>query len=219
MPSTIQNTNLGTADVFISSLNPDNRLYSAHLSALQIQLVDFIKQAGTRKKLKPGEVILSEGETCDFFFFVEKGIFRVYRWYNDKELTFGFTFQGDIDTCPWSFINNAPSLDIIESVTHSEIVKVNRKELDIMRKQNPACNDLIMVLLSNYIEVLVKRLLTSKALTAEEQYSQLLKRQPGEVSKIPLMYIASFLGVSQARLSRIRKKTSPFDLGQLGLKN
>ncbi len=42
--------------------------------------------------------------------------------------------------------------------------------------------------------------------TAEDRYFKLLNNQPSLVQRIPLKYLASYLGIAPQSLSRIRKK-------------
>ena len=67
-------------------------------------------------------------------------------------------------------------------------------------------NVFLQLLLTQYIETLIGRINESKVLTAETRYLHLLKRSPEQVSQLPLSHLASFLGISKERLSRIRKK-------------
>ena len=180
-------------------LNPTNQLDEDEKIKALVELI------GTKKKIKKNELILLEGQKCDFFFFVVSGIFRAYRFIGDKEITLGFSFAGDIDTCPYSYVNNLPSLDIIQALTDSSIIKVNKADyLECTSKYKTP--DITDQLLSSYIEVLMQRLIAFKVLTAEKNYIDLLARDQKGVSNIPLTYIASYLGVSLERISRIRKK-------------
>lgn len=167
----------------------------------------MIELIGNKRKIKKNTTILCEGDTCNFFFFVVSGIFRAYRFVGDKEVTLGFSFPGDIDTCPYSYVNNLPSLDIIHAITDASIIKVNKADyLDFTASHKVP--DLTNQLLSSYIEVLLQRLIMLRLHTAEKNYMDLLARNPKEVNKIPLSYLASYLGVSLERVSRIRKKNA-----------
>jgi len=171
----------------------------------EILIENFIK-VGKVKKIAKGDFVLKEGDKCDFLFYILEGSFRTYRCIQDKDVTIGFSFQGDIDTCPFSFFNNLTSTDIIEALTESKIAVISKVALDKILIINPALMELTHVLLSNYIEILLNRIIYFKIENAEENYLHLLQQQPVEISKIPLQYIASYLGISQERLSRIRKK-------------
>lgn len=184
-------------------INPNNAILQDPVTASVLQLI--IKN-GKWESVSKGDLILKEGQACDFLFFVESGAFRAFRWINDKEVTIGFSFSGDVDTCPYAFLNNVPSLDVIEALSDGVIIRIKKSDIDKLTLEKPELKDFLTILLSHYTEVLISRSIEHRTLTAEEIYQNLLSRQPGEVAKIPLQYIASYLGISKERLSRIRKK-------------
>jgi CRP/FNR family transcriptional regulator, anaerobic regulatory protein len=201
--------------------NISNNLYLCNLSLIPMYInpnyslfqnpmltvgISRITGAGKREVVDKGGYILTEGQACDFLFFVVSGAFRTFRWVEDKEVTIGFTFDGDFDSCPYAFINNLPSTDMIQALTDSVIIRVAKSDLEKLSQKEPELNELITYLLSHYVEILVRRMIDFRLLTAEELYLNLLARQPDEVKAIPLQYIASYLGISSERLSRIRKK-------------
>ncbi len=186
-------------------INPENKLDSVADKSVE-KIISMLMDHGTEVHLKPGEAILKEGQLCDFFFIVLGGCFRAYRFVNDRETIIGFSFKGDIDTAPFAFISHIHSTETIEAVTESVAVKVYRSTLESLKAEHPALQHFTENLLAHYIEVLVKRHIEFKTYTAEQLYHTLYKRQPEAVKQIPLKYIASYLGISQERLSRIRAK-------------
>ncbi len=188
------------------AINPNNKFYPLERYNYN-NVVKLLVEKGTRKKINKGEVILNEGLVCDFFFYIEYGCFRAYRDINEKEVTIGFSFKGDLDTCPFSFINNLPSLDIIEALTDCSVIVVKKSQLIELEKYNPLVKSFVNYMLSTYIETLINRTLDYKSLDAAEHYKKLLKLQPHELSKVPLKHLASYLGITPERLSRIRKNT------------
>lgn len=186
-------------------INPDNNFYPLS-NNIYNDIVTLLLRKGKRKKLKPGEAILIEGAPCNFFFYIENGCFRAYRYIEDTEVNIGFSFKGDLDTCPYSFINNLPSRDTIEALTESIVIVIHKSELLSLEKTNTDVQKFINYMLSSYIETLVNRSLEFKALTAEDIYLKMVMRQPREISKVPLKHLASYLGITPERLSRIRKK-------------
>ncbi len=184
-------------------INPNNAIIQDPMAASALRL---IISCGKWESVSKGDLILVEGQACDFLFFVESGAFRAFRWIDDKEVTIGFTFSGDVDTCPYAFLNDLPSLDIIEALSDGVIIRIKKSDIDKLILEKPELKDFLTLLLSHYTEVLISRTIEQRILTAEEIYHNLLSRQPDEVAKIPLQYIASYLGISKERLSRIRKK-------------
>lgn len=188
------------------TINPDNQFYLFSNRDYN-DIVTILKAKGKRKKLSKGEIIIQEGAPCDFFFYIEYGCFRAFRYLDEKEVNIGFSFKGDLDTCPYAFINDLPSFDIIEALTESSVIVIYKTDLSELENRNPLVKNFVNYMLSSYIETLINRALEFKALTAEEIYLKMLKRQPLELSNIPLKHLASYLGITPERLSRIRKNT------------
>lgn len=191
------------------TINPNNNLSENENNFSQ--LVETLRQIGKSIRIEKGQCIITEGEIVDCVFLIEKGCFRTYRWVENEEVTIGFSFEGDIDTCPFAFINQTKSTDIIESLTESRVVKIYRCDIEHLQKTKLEMNTFIQFLLSHYIEVLIQRNIDLRTKSADKRYADLLNRQPQEVAKIPLMYIASYLGITKERLSRIRKNIKSID--------
>ena len=121
-------------------------------------------------------------------------------------MTIGFSFEGDIDCCPISYIQDLPSLDTIESLCPSTILKVYKRDIKTKLPKDLRIEQFTSYMLSAYVETLIGRFLEFKAFNAEECYTRLLKRHSEHLDLVPHMYIAAYLGITKERLSRIRKK-------------
>ena len=170
------------------------------------QFLDSLRAIGTHVSYKKDDVVFTEGGKANFILLIEDGILRTWRLVNDKEVVLGFTFPGDLEGSPISFLTAVPSKETIDAICNTTCIKVSREAFfEQLQKQNISEN-IMQAILLEYIDVLIQRHLESKAHTAEENYINLLLRQPKLVNKIPLKDVASFLGISKERLSRIRKK-------------
>lgn len=187
------------------------RVNSDTLSATKQQkefasFIEKLRSIGEKAVYKKGEFVYEEGKKADFLFIVESGVLRTQRWVNDNEVVLGFTFKGDIEGAPSSFFANKPNLDTIDAVCEVTGVKIYQEDFYKYLPKTSNQNEFITKTLLYYIEVLIDRYLSLKAYTAEENYLRLLKKQPELLNEIPLKDIASFLGITKERLSRIRKK-------------
>lgn len=185
------------------TVNPNNILQN---NSRFLPLLSVIYSIGKRVHIPKGEIIIDEGTPCDFFFLVEQGAFRAYRHVREIEVTLGFSFSGDIDTCPYAYFNHIHSLDTITALIDSTIIRVERCDMDSVIASNPSMNTFVETLLTHYLETVIQRNIELKSCTAEENYVKLLRTQPAIIPLIPLKYMASYLGITQERLSRIRKK-------------
>ncbi len=161
---------------------------------------------GKEKNISKGTFIVEQGEVCTKIFLIQDGVFRTYRETNEMEYTTGFSFKGDFDTSPFSFYYELPATETIEAITDASIVVFERQDFWEATKNDPTLQNGVYLMLAGYIETLENRLHQNRSMTAEERYLQLLEEQPEEIKKISLGFIASFLGITKERLSRIRKK-------------
>ena len=170
------------------------------------KFLDSLRSVGTQVSYKKDDVVFAEGGKADFILLVEDGILRTWRLVNDKEVVLGFTFPGDLEASPISFITAVPSKETIDAICNTTCLKVSREAFYNQIENQNFSESIMQSILLEYIDVMIQRHLESKAYTAEENYINLLLKQPKLVNKIPLKDIASFLGISKERLSRIRKK-------------
>lgn len=160
---------------------------------------------GKQRNISKGTFLIEKDEICTKIFLVQEGIFRTFRESNDTEYTTGFSFKGDFDTSPFSFYYELPATETIEAITDSTVIIIDKKDFWEITKNNASLQNGVYLLLAGYIEILENRLHQNRCMTAETRYLQLLEMQPIEIKKISLGYIASFLGITKERLSRIRK--------------
>lgn len=164
-----------------------------------------IQKIGKEKHIKKGETIIRNGTYSSFFFYIKNGAFKTSLIKNDKEYILGFTFEGDIDGCFTSLLKGTVNNFKIEAVLDSDIMICELKAF------KNACNtdkysSITSNIMLNYISILENRVIENLSLTAEERYKKLLLRQSSSIEEVPLFYIAAYLGITQERLSRIRKK-------------
>jgi CRP/FNR family transcriptional regulator, anaerobic regulatory protein len=166
--------------------------------------LSVIKNIGKEKELKAGNTIIRYGSHPTFFFYIVRGAFITSIKKEDRPYVLGFTFKGDIDCCPSALLKGYNNNFEIKAILDSEILICNLQDF------RDACSvqkytSITTNILANYVSILENRVIESISLTAEERYKKLLSHQPKLVEEIPLLHIAAYLGITQERLSRIRK--------------
>jgi len=163
-------------------------------------IADFIEIVS----LKKNEVILSQGDICKYYYFVKKGILRSYFIKNGKEITTNFTFANDVSTIYNSAVSQIPSEEYIHAITPCDVYKIRIADFNKLKKQLLSLSELENIFISSYVLQLEERLFMMQSRSASERYLNLMAEQPQYIMKIPLKYIASYLGITLETLSRIR---------------
>jgi len=157
-------------------------------------------------KIKKGKHLLTPGKNCDFLAFIQQGSFRVYYHdVNDKVIITWFSFTEMVITDLLGFYTTGQAQFFVEALEDSVIYKITKADLESIYKKYPAYLEFGRRFAEEALTMLMQRTMSLHTKSAEERYKELLMI-PDFMQKIPLKYLASFLGVTDTSLSRIRKK-------------
>lgn len=132
------------------------------------------------------------------------GCGRIYYLKDGVEVTEYFAFPKDLIIRAESLFTQSPSRKAIEALEDSTLVAIPADLLFQLFDEHHDLERLFRKLVQqSYVETL-RRLENLQFLTAEERYTKLLEEKPRLIQSIPLKHIASFLGITQVSLSRIR---------------
>ena len=123
-----------------------------------------------------------------------------------KDVTRWFSFKGDFASAYFSFVYRQPSEDAILPITDTKVLSLSYSALQDLSKQDTIWIDLNRHLLEFYYTTLQARVMAFQTQSTAERYHSLLQEHPYIEEKVPLGYLASYLGMSQETLSRIRAK-------------
>ena len=144
------------------------------------------------------------GHTCKTIYFIKKGVARIYYFKDGNDITESFAFENNIIARVESLFTGKPSRKAIQILEDAEIVAINATELFKLYDQFPEIERLFRLIFETAYVGTVDRIESLQFQTAEERYNALVKEAPDVLKRIPLKYIASYLGITQVSLSRIR---------------
>jgi CRP-like cAMP-binding protein len=158
-------------------------------------------------EIKKGAFFVEEGRRSNEYLFLEKGIMRSYLFDTEgTEVTTHFYSQGNVVFEAASFFQHLPSPENIQAVTDCTGWKITFNELNQLFHALPAFRETGRAILVNTLVSLKLRTLSMINQTAEQRYAALLSSRPELFQSVPLKYIASYLGITDSSLSRIRKE-------------
>lgn len=174
---------------------------------LSAEFLNAISSNATLKNYSKGTVLLREGETCRNLYFIQKGSLRFF--YNDeegKDITHWFSFENDFMTEINSFFSQSPSDFYLETLEDSELFIFSFKNIETLSNNFPEFNKLEKIIYRNSILELGEKIKDLQFRDAKTRYDNLLKKQEDILMRVPLGNIASYLGITQQSLSRIRRQ-------------
>jgi CRP-like cAMP-binding protein len=155
-------------------------------------------------KIPKNKDLQSIGHTCRTIYFVKKGIARIYYYKDGNDITESFAFENSLIARVESLFTGKPSKKGIQVLEDSEFIGISSPLLFDLYDQFHDIERLFRKIFeSAYVET-VNRIESLQFHTAEERYLTLTQESPDFLKRIPLKYIASYLGITQVSLSRIR---------------
>ena len=146
------------------------------------------------------------GHTCKTIYFVVRGALRIYYFKDEKDISESFEFENSIVARVESLFSGRPSRKAIQAIEDTSLIAINATALFALYDTCPELERLFRKIFERAHVLTVNRLESLQFHAAEERYRNLLNDQPDILKRVPLKYIASYLGITQVSLSRIRAK-------------
>ncbi|HJY12508.1 MAG TPA: Crp/Fnr family transcriptional regulator [Flavobacterium sp.] len=173
---------------------------------LNQQQLDFIRSKAQEISISKEEYFSEAGKISRQVAFVVDGIMRVC-YYDNKgeEITKYFIEENNLVVDLESFDNEIPSSSYVQAVTDCKLIVFQRKDWLELLQTIVGWEAIVHKIISRALLQKVERRSPLVSEDAKTRYLKFLEIYPNVVNRIPLSYIASYLGITQSSLSRIRK--------------
>lgn len=164
---------------------------------------DFLSM-GERLRLKAKDVIIRRGETNRDIYVLEEGILRNCYFDGGRDVTVGFGLPGTLVIDMHSYYMRRPAIYQVDACCESVVLWFRKKDFDglLARSHEFALWMLSMEMTQLYCYEMKHEVINGDA---KERFEKLIRNRPEIIKKVPLRMIASYLGITQAYLSRLRK--------------
>lgn len=181
-------------------------LFSKSRSLMDQEMITSFLSRMIRYEYQKGYVLHVPDKICNKMYFVEKGIARTYYNHDGKDVTVYFTVEGEMVTAIDSFIQRKPSKYYIELLEDTILYSFSYKDLESHYKEFPGFERFGRLLMERAYIDLVDRAESIQLLSATDRYKKLIDAHPSLPHRVNLGHIASYLGISQETLSRVRSQ-------------
>jgi CRP-like cAMP-binding protein len=158
------------------------------------------------KNYKKGDYVLKIGEYCRFIGFLNTGLIVTTIIDEGKEIASNFILENCFFTYTEGIINNVPSHKNSIALEDCEMLILDKEKLPLIFSINQKFETLFTQILAEEVKNLLQNEESRKTQSAEKRYLKFMDSIPDAFNRIPLKYIAGFLGIEPQSLSRLRKK-------------
>lgn len=165
---------------------------------------DFFQEHAQSITTKKGEIISQQDSHNKNVYFLEKGLIRTFYYENGKDITNNFYLEGKVFANVDTLFNEEPTKFNIEALEDSEMLYCNYVKLEELCEKSLSAANFRSFILGKLLVQAMERIAALQFMTAKERYAALMKGNPEIILRAPLGMVASYLGISQETLSRIR---------------
>ncbi|MEX0288057.1 MAG: Crp/Fnr family transcriptional regulator [Flavobacteriaceae bacterium] len=171
---------------------------------LSPELKERILESFERIELSKGIKIVTVGKKADHLYFVKKGVLHNYYYHAGKQVSSWFYQENHFITAWYSFYTQNESFEEIECLEESILYQISYSNYQKLIADFPSFGNFARLLAEEMLSFIDKFSKGWSFLSAKEKYQLLLYYFPDVELRVKLGYIASFLGISQETLSRLR---------------
>lgn len=149
-------------------------------------------------------LLLKAGMVAHRIYFIKKGFVRAFYYKGENQFTSWFMGEGEIIISVYSFFSRKPSFENIEALEDCTLQSISWEQLQELYAAFPKFNVTGRIITEQYYIRSEERAINLQTLTATQRYEKLLAEYPQVVQVASLGQIATYLGIKQETLSRIR---------------
>lgn len=165
-----------------------------HELSQRVQVVHFDK----------GDLVHAADRICKASYFIQKGLLRTYYLKEDREISEYFCAENEWVNSPRSFMQQKLDIYAIDALEPTTAFQLKLHDLGYLFDHFPEMERYARLSMGGLMGHLVERITSLRFSSAREKYQHFCEVYADVYHRIPLGMVASYLGISQETLSRIR---------------
>lgn len=163
-----------------------------------------LKQVTQEVTLPKGQILFEAGKISRNVYFLKKGIVRSYKFQQDTDVTIWLGREGDTVVSLKNYVEDKPAYENIELLEDSILYRISSRDLQGLFNEDISLANWGRKFAEIELIKVEERLIARQFSLAADRYNDLLRDNPDLLQRVQLGHIASYLGVTQVSLSRIR---------------
>lgn len=156
--------------------------------------------------IKKGKLLLKPGSVADQLYFIVKGVMQGYIKEEGKRITTWINEENEIVGSIRTLGTSNPCEEYLQALEDTELVAMPVEFTEFIFNNYPKTNVIGRRLWEHNYRGAEERAYICRITSAEKKYTRFIKMHPDLINRISLKYIASYLGMTQETLSRVRNR-------------
>lgn len=172
----------------------------------QKEIDHAVSQFKTRT-VRKSDFFVRAGDRCKEIAFIKSGVFRSFYVSDSGDtITYCFRFPNEFMAAYSSFITGGASQENLQAISSAELLVIRKEAVTDLENNSPNWTRFLKITAEHEYVEMEKRVFQLQGDKARQRYLSLVGNHPEYIQQIPLQYLASYLGITQRHLSRIRRE-------------
>ncbi len=180
--------------------------YFGNYGTVGTPVAEFLERSISFLQVEKLKCIVEPGSSNENLFFIFKGVIRGYIKSGNKEITTWINEENELVGSIRNFGLNIPSEEFLQALEPTELIALPTQAVEELYEKFPETNLIGRKILEQSYRDAEERAFICRLPTAEERYRRFLQSRGSLLNRVPLKYIANYLGMKMETLSRIRSK-------------
>jgi CRP-like cAMP-binding protein len=173
---------------------------------ISIEAAEALEPISRTQFFEKNSLVQPIGHSCRTIYFINSGALRVFYYKDEVEVSESFEFENAFVARVESLFTERPSRKAIQAIEDSQLTAISVDGLYKLFDRYHELERLFRKIFEQLHVNTVNRLESLQFFDAEARYKNLMAERPDILQRVQLKYIASYLGITQVSLSRIRAK-------------
>jgi CRP-like cAMP-binding protein len=183
-------------------------LFVKNIHPVSTAVQEFMNQKTFSSHIPKGDLLVTAGDMCSNLYLIRKGVLRSFVKEGIKEITTWISGEQELVTCITCFGLQQPARENIQALEDCELIVMSLEDLQYLYDNFPEANIVGRKILEKYYRDAEERAFIARLMEATSKYKHFIATKSDLLNRVPLKFIASYLGMTLETLSRIRSKLS-----------
>ncbi len=177
---------------------------ASQFTTLSTESIEALSLHLKRQEFPKGHILVKEDTICNYVYFIDAGLTRTFYWKDGKDITDWISDEQSFACSIISFITRQPDRRGIEALEPCVFFSLHYNDLEFLSSKYHDIEKFYRKLISFGLIQVQQRFDDLHFSTALQRYQKLMSTHPHYIQRVPLGMIATYLGITQETLSRIR---------------
>lgn len=175
---------------------------------LRQEIVQYVDEQTFPFSIRKGKFLISPFKDNNNLYFIISGVIRGYIREDGKEITTWINEEKEVVGSIRNLGLQLETDEYLQALEDTTLIGIPKAMIEYLYAHFPETNIIGRIVMEEYYRRAEERAYLGRIPSADKKYKRFMETNSSLINRIPLKYIASYLGMTLETLSRVRAKNA-----------